>query len=166
MSTSMNPFHTTDPWEVQTETIFGPGNYVVTIQDAQGGTSSGGHPQIELKLVNDQGAIRDWLVITDAAIGKVVALCNATGLPLPEDDDLEPGEHLRLKQVYIDRLVGLKTGVVVRDEPDYKDPTRMRSRVQGYVDPSRIDVGSDATPQGSAASFSHPQPKPNEDLPF
>jgi hypothetical protein len=171
-----NPFQTAEAWDVSTETILGPGNHIVQITDCEIGTSSGAsgggrHPQIELKLSNPKGTIRDWLVVTESSIGKVVALANAAGVPLPDDDDIDPDESLRLKQVYLDRYVGQKVGIVVREEPDYKDPTRMRSRVQGYVDVDRIKESdfstSDVTSAGATAAFAAPRPTTSEkELPF
>lgn len=145
-----NPFRNTEPWEVSTETILGPGNYIVTIIEAEDGTSSGGHPQVSLLLKNDQGQIRAWQVITDASIGQIVALAQSAGIELPGDEDIVEG--LRLRQAYYDRLIGKQVGIVVREEPSWKDPTKMRSTVAGYVEPAKI-TGSDATPQGAADQF-------------
>jgi hypothetical protein len=156
-----NPFQEAEAWDVSTEKILGEGNHIVDIKDAQMGTSSGGHPQIELQLGNIDGEIRDWLVITDASVGKVVSLAQAAGVALPEDDDIEKG--LTLKQVYVDRFVGRQVGIVVRMEKSFKDETREISRVQGYVDPARIK-GSDVPNGGNA--FRHPKPKPAADVPF
>lgn len=152
-----NAFHNTEAWEVSTERILGEGNHIVDIKDAHMSTSSGGHPQIELEFGNTEGKIRDWLVITDASIGKVVQLVQSVGMALPEDDDIEGG--LRLKQVYVDRLVGHKVGIVVRDEPSYKDPEKTISRVQGYVDPARLK-GSDVPSNGNA--YRHPAPQADD----
>jgi len=162
-----NPFRTTDAWEVQTERLLGEGNHVVNITVAEDGTSSGRHPQIELQLANGDGEIRDWLVITPASVGKVVALAQAAGIDLPTDDDIADSDTLRLKQEYIDRLHGKVVGAVVRNEPSFKDPSRMIPRVQGYVAPEKIKP-SDVTPAGAADPFkSQPSAPAAEDkIPF
>jgi len=152
-----NPFQTAEVWDVSTEKILGEGNHIVDIKDAEVGTSSGGHPEIRLQLANIDGEIRDWLVITDATVGKVVALAQSAQVALPEDDDIEDG--LQLKQVYVDRFVGRQVGIVVRMEKSFKDETKEGARVQGYVDPARIK-GSDVPGNGNA--FKHPQAKPDD----
>jgi hypothetical protein len=154
-----NIFKSTEAWDVSTERILGEGNHVVEIKDARVGTSSGGHPQIELQLGNSEGEIRDWLVITQASIGKVVALAQSADMALPDDDEIE-GDGLRLKQVYVDRFVGRQVGIVVRDEPSYKDPDKTVSKVQGYVEPARLK-GSDV-PDANGNAFRHPAPKPDD----
>jgi hypothetical protein len=156
-----NPFQSTEPWEVSLDRMLPPGNHVVDIAEAQDGTSSNDNPQIELRLANAEGAIRDWLVITEGTVSKIVALAQAAGVPLPEDDDLaEPGISLRLKQSWIDKLFNKKVGIVIREEPDYKDPTKTRSRVQGYVNYKRV-LGSTA-PNGAHTAAA----KPTDDIPF
>jgi len=163
-----NPFQTTDPWEVSLDRMLPAGNHVVDIAEAEDDTSSNNNPQLKLKLANGDGAIRDWLTITEGTVSKVVALAQAAGIRLPEDDDLaEPGVSLRLKQSWIDLLFNKRVGIVVRDEESNKvDPNTggfiMRPRVQGYVDWTRI-AKSDI-PNGS--SFQAGQSKPKTDIPF
>jgi hypothetical protein len=160
-----NPFRSTEPWEVSTETILGPGNHVVTIVEAEDGTSSGGHPQVSLLLKNREGQIRAWQVITDASIGQIVALAQSAGIQLPGDEDIVEG--LRLRQSYYDRLIGKQVGIVVREEPSWKDPTKMRSTVAGYVDPAKVQ-DSDVTPQGAADQFAGAAraSRSDDDMPF
>lgn len=156
-----NPFQTAEAWDVSTEKILGEGNHIVEIKDAEVGFSSNNNPQIMLQMANTEGEIRDWLVITEASVGKVVALANSAKVDLPTDEDIEEG--LKLKQVYVDRFVGKQVGIVVRLEPSFKDPSKNISRVQGYVDPMRIK-GSDV-PNGNAFQ-PQPKPKPTADVPF
>jgi len=92
------------------------------------------HFEIRLKLANQQGTIRDWLVITENSVGKVVALANAARVDLPSDADVVDTAKLALSQGYVDQFIGKSVGVVIRNETDYKDPTQERPRVQGYVD--------------------------------
>lgn len=138
-----NPFQTTDPWDVSLDSVLPPGNHVVKIVEAEGGTSSGQHPEIRMKMQNAQGVIRDWLQITQGTISKVVGLAQAVGIDVPGDGDYDP-ETLRVSDEWIYRLVGRQVGVVLREEPAYDketgrtDPTKTRTRVQGYVTPQRI----------------------------
>src|SRR5262245_33282220 len=99
-----NPFAGADPWEVSTERLLPDGNHVVQIVNAEMGQSTNRHPQIELQFRNPNGEIRDWLVITEATVGKVVALCHATGVPLPTEEDIEGGHGMVLKQAYVDNF--------------------------------------------------------------
>jgi len=166
--TASNPFASAEAWEVSTERILGDGNHVVKITGAEDGSSSGGHPQIELQLANDQGEIRDWMVITKASVGKVVSLATAAGVEIPSEDDIADTSTLRLKQAWIDKLVGKTVGIVVRDEPSFKDPKRMISRVQGYVTPDRIKgyKDSDVTGAGDADPFASVKSKVDPEMPF
>lgn len=163
-----NAFTSAEAWEPQLEQILGPGNHLVTIIEAEDDTSSGGHPQINLLFRNPQGQIRDWRTVTDASVGAVVALAQSAHIDLPTDEDIVEG--LRLKQSYLDQLIGKSIGIVVREEPSWKDPTKMRSVVQGYVSAERLK-DSDATPVGAADAFAHATPNANananaKDLPF
>ena len=157
-----NPFQTTDPWEVSLDTMLPVGNHVVDIAEATDGTSSKSNPQIELRLANGDGAIRDWLVITEGTVSKVVALAQAAGIALPSDDDLaEPGQSLRLKQSWIDQLYNKRVGIVVRNEEYLGEE---RPRVKGYVDWRRI-AGSDV-PNGSAFAKPASSKASEKDIPF
>ena len=150
--TENNPFASEDAWEVSTDTILPAGDYVLDVLEAESGLSSGNYPQVELKLGNDQGTIRDWVVITQNSIGRVVQLTDALGLDRPGDGEFN-AETLALSDAYIAKMVGRRVGVVVRSEPDYNDPTKTRDRVKGYVKPEAIGA-SDATSPGDALAFS------------
>lgn len=158
---STNPFASAEPWEVSTERILPEGNHVVRIEEASGGTSSGQHPQIELRFVNEAGSIRDWLVITQATVGKVVSLAQATGVGVPGDDDVD---GLRVRDEWIYRLVGKTVGIVVREEPDNRDPSKTRTRVQGYVDPSRIKDSQQ--PSNGSSTYGQAPAESKRDIPF
>ena len=160
-----NPFQQAEPWEVSLDTLLPAGNHVVTIVEATTGTSSGGHFQIELRLENPQGAIRDWMVITPNSAGKVVSLANAAHVDLPEDEDVTDTARLVLSDSYVGRFVGQQVGVVIREEPDYQDPSKTRLRVQGYVDKDRVKPSSDVTPSAMTSSF-RPAKAPNVEVPF
>jgi hypothetical protein len=164
---SPSPFEQADAWEVQTERILPDGNHIVTIEEANNGRSRNQHPQIELKLANPEGSIRDWLVITESTVGKVVQLAQAAGVDVPGEDDIQQG--LQLKDEWVFRLSGKTVGVVVREEPDNRPDHygESRPRVQGYVEPARIKP-SDVTHPAAARQFANasgPQPG-NRDIPF
>jgi hypothetical protein len=155
-------FQNTDPWEASTGTMLPVGNHVCEIREIDGtGTSSGGYPQIELKVANADGEIRDWIVITPATVGKVVQLTDAVGIPRPDPaTDFDP-ETGRLSSSYLDQAWSKQVGVVVRDEDDVKNPGQKRRRVQGYVPKDKI-AESDATPAGAGREFSPPPGAPNQ----
>jgi hypothetical protein len=144
-----NPFATEKAWNVsEGGGILPAGEHVVQIVDVEGdGNSSGGYPQIVVNAGNDEGTIRDWIVVIPSTIGKVVQLTDAAGLDRPSDAQVDAdGAGYRLDPRYLDKLVGKQVGVVVRDEPDRQDPTRTRQRVAGWVPVGAVkksDVASD-----------------------
>lgn len=168
MSTNQttNPFAEAEAWSVSLDALLPKGNHRVKIDSCEDdGTSSGGHPQIKVIMSNAQGKTTDWMVL-DPTAGprKLVGLAEAAGVARPTEDDLT-GEGLRLKPSYLDRFVGKEVGVVLREEPDLKDPTKMRVRVQGYAEASRINApASDVPSTGFEPGFS--ARTPDEDLPF
>jgi hypothetical protein len=163
MSFDFNP---TDAWaEPSLERILGEGNHICDVVSLEDGTSSGGHPQIAAQFRNQDGEIRDWLVITPNTFGKITSFILALGVeqanyPKPDDDfDSSTG---RFKQEYLDALVKMhrKVGLVVRNEDDPRniDPSTMqprkRARVKGYVHPDRItERQSDVTGPTDSAQF-------------
>ena len=164
---SENPFRSADAWEPSLDTLLPAGNHVVTIEEIAKGVSTNHYQQLELRLSNADGAIRDWLTITPQSAGKVVALANAAMIDLPEDTDIVDTATLELSEEYVKRFDGRTVGVVIREEPDYKDPSQTRLRVQGYVDPARIKEHSDVTSPGSAGAFKqNSSRKADEKIPF
>ncbi len=116
-----------------------PGSHNVYVATADEGTSSGGHPQIELEFFTDDGtgSIRDWLVLSPAAYGKAKALLNAVGITSDSEEfELEASD-----------LIGRKLEIIVGEEPDYNDPAKMRRRVQAYK--ALSDVPGDTSGLGS-----------------
>lgn len=169
-------FASTERWETSVDTILPAGNYVATITEAQDGTSSGGYPQIELRFEDDegQGAIRDWLAITEGTFGKVKALAEATGV-IPNDTEAQhfADNNGRAAKTWLRKLIGKKLGIIVRDEADYKDPTKTRQRVQGYVEVDRVKgrtgpaAPSETTPGNQAVLPPNGgQQKADVDIPF
>lgn len=147
--TATNPFATEEAWDVNTGTFLGIGDHVCEVREIDGtGNSSGNHPQIEVKVANGDGEIRDWIVVIPSTIGKVIQLTDACGLRRPNDEEVVPeGTGFRLADAYLQQLVGKRVGVIVRGEPDRNDPQRIRERVKGYVDAGKI-AASDVTPSG------------------
>ena len=102
-----------------------PGDYTVRVADASEGTSSGGHPQIELTSVVVDGEyegaeVYDWIVAIESTKGKVRQLVDAFNVEVV-DGELE-----------IAKLIGRCAIVAMRNEPKRDDPTQMVCRPQGY----------------------------------
>lgn len=132
--------------------LLGPGAHIVTIESVVESTSSGGHPQIEIDFAADDGggSIRDWLVVIPKTYGKVKSLIEAAGLKIEGDEwAFEPNT-----------LVNRRLRIRVGDEPDFKDPSKTRARVQSYEQlPTDVPGGNGGAPQPAAASD-------DSDLPF
>jgi hypothetical protein len=162
-----NPFATEQAWSVSegTGSILPEGDHVVEILSCEGsGTSSGGYPQLELQVGNADGQIRDWIVVIPSTIGKVVQLTDAAGLERPNEAQvLSEGPGYRLDPKYLDQLVGRQVGVLVRQEPDRNDPTRMRDRVKGYV--TAGSIAKSDIPQDPSIPAS-PSVVDDDDIPF
>jgi hypothetical protein len=139
-----NPFKDAEAWDVNDSTILGEGDYVLNVDSIDGtGNSSGGYPQIEIQMSNSAGSLRDWIVVTQSSIGRVVAFTDAVGLPRPTDEQIQDtGDGFRLAKAYLDQALSKKVGVVARDEPDYKDPSKRRTRIAGYRKPGGITPGA------------------------
>jgi len=175
MSFTFNP---SEKWDVSTDasTLLPAGNHVCEIVAIEAGerTSSGDNPEIEVKVANDQGDIRDWIRIVPprgqkkGTFGQFIALVLAAGVP--EADWPKPGEDFdgntgRVTQKYADKLLGRKVGVVVRPRQDKPDQVE----VKGYVLPSEItdDMPADSrglpnVPVGAGAGNSNV----DDDIPF
>lgn len=152
-----------EAWETSTDVMLPVGNHIVTIVDPIPGMSSSDNPEIQLRVENDRGAMRDWLQITDKSIGKIVQLFDAAGVDRPGEGEFDEATGA-LTAACINRLNGKKVGVVIREEQDNRDPTKMRSRIKGYVEPSRVnekesDVPSGGVPATAGSSRS-------DDIPF
>lgn len=141
---------TVEPWKAGS--MPPPGNYTARIDEAVEGQSSGGYDQLELSWTvvggeYDGAEIREWLVVTDTTRGKVVALLQAVGIEIPSGD-------FELK---VDDLAGKTAEIIVRKEPSYKDPSKMRTVVAGHREapntPVSVSNGSDVTPDTSDLPF-------------
>jgi len=154
-----------EAWKVQDQ-LLPIGDHVVTIINPMSGDSSGGFPQVELRVENELGSLRDWLVITPNTIGKVVMVFDAAGVDRPQDGEFDP-ETGKLTDACVDRLHNRKVGVIVREEPDNRDPTKMRRRIMGYTDVAQItsDIPADTAGLPTAPSSSRPADE-DERVPF
>jgi hypothetical protein len=131
-----NPFAEAEAWDVSGGQILSarPEPYLCTIESVDGtASSSRGNPQIDVKLVANEGSITDWVVVLPQTLGRVVQLTDAVGLPRPKDEEVAPdGEGFRLHPQYLASMVGKQVGVFVNAERDQMDPTKMRDRVRSY----------------------------------
>jgi hypothetical protein len=136
------------------------GNYVVTISELQNTESSGGYPMLKLTLDNEQGRQWDNLVISpnEFSVARLLGLVDSAGLSRPDASagEIDPATG-KLDDRYVDKLLGRKVGVIVRDEEDNRPDHfgEVRPRVKGYVAP---DVLTDATtgPLGGSTAQSNP----------
>lgn len=147
-----NPFASEEAWEVWSG-FLPAGDHICNVREIDGsGTSSGGHPQVEIKVGNGQGEIRDWIVVIPKTIGKVVQFTDSVGLDRPTDEQVVPdGTGFRLAPGYLAKAVDREVGVLVRSEADRLDPSKTRERIQGYCEPSKI-APSDVTPSSYTSS--------------
>ena len=128
-----------------------PGSYTARIDDAGEGQSKNGYPQLTINWTvvggdYDGAEITDWLTITEATRGKVVALLNATGVEITDGDfELNPAD-----------LKGRKAQIVCRAEPSYKDPSKTVTKVAGYK--AAPDGGAPATNGNSSGDHEAPLP--------
>jgi hypothetical protein len=108
------------------------GSHVVEIRRAEGGDSPDGHPQVELVLGNEDGAVIDRVAISPRSIGRIVSLIDAAGLPRPQGDDVADAGAGRLSAAYVARLVGRRVTIVVRRATDPESPTQETATVVSY----------------------------------
>jgi hypothetical protein len=152
---SDNPFASASAWDVRTGQMLPAGRHVCEVYEIEGGgNSSGGYPQIELKVGNADGEMRDWIVVLPSTIGKVVQLTDAVGIDKPTDDQVRrDGQGFRIDAKYLDQMYGKKVGVIVAPQPDNRNPGQYRDRIVGYVPASQI-AQSDVTSASDTAAFS------------
>lgn len=117
--------------------MLSPGYHLVQIASAVEGTSSGGYDQVEFEFTSPRGNIRDWLVFAPAkkagevpfALKRARAILDAVGIEAQGGDWAFPTTQ----------LIGKKLTIFVGEEPDSRDPSKMRRRVQGYEPPREVD---------------------------
>jgi hypothetical protein len=158
-----NPFESSESWDVSTERYIGVGNHVAKIIEVGDETSSNNRPKLVLKFENRDGTIRAWEPYHAAFLEKIVALYDAAGIDRPREGEFDPNDECRLNAAARQRLMNQWVGIVVRDEPSFKDPSKSYATVQGYVTPATLgaDVPIDRVPQSTAAGAYG-----DDDIPF
>jgi hypothetical protein len=167
-----------EAWDVSTDQFLGVGTHLITVVEADKGWTKGDSfkapkPQIEIKVQNDQGTRRDWIVITPKTVGKVVQIFDATGAQRPQQGEFNP-ETGELTEECVARLRGRKCGVVIRLETSLKDPMKEEPRIAGYIESQRVtdDIPADtrglpsADPAQQAPSASRPPSENKSSIPF
>lgn len=108
------------------------GRHLCRCTEAEDGKSSGGH--FELQLVweaiqgeAEGGRIQDWVQVTDATLGKVVQLMQATGLTIPQGQFSLTAEPFKGRTAYIIVREGTKPdGSPKVEVAAYDPPETMR----------------------------------------
>jgi len=121
-----------------------PRKHLVRVLEAVEGESSGGYPQIAVLWGNDEGQIRDWVVvkpednISQGTFGKVVAIYNALGLEVPS------GKNATIKsEDWLDQRAVITVGLEKDRKGDFRD------RVQAY-EPATSDVPAPSMGSGGS----------------
>jgi hypothetical protein len=155
-----NPFATAEAWSPGGSILTARKEpYLCTIREIEQGTSSGNYPQLTVRFGNEEGEITDWIVTK--AVGKVVALAESAGVGRPNDQQVRPeGEGFVFHPDWIKSFEGKQIGVVVRQERDRTDPTRMRDRVAGYTTPDKAQGPSAGGGAGSWTGGAQPTSAP------
>jgi hypothetical protein len=167
--TQDNPFAQAETWSVGGD-FLPRGDHAVEVTSAELGRSTNNYPQVLIQVGNEQGSIKDWIVVIPSTLGKVVQLTEALGIGRPQPGQFKQvnGEIL-FEDAYVQSWVGKKVGVRVgaRNNDQSKD------EVKGYfpVDRVKATPASDATSEADSALFQHEQPhKPqnavDDDIPF
>jgi hypothetical protein len=124
-------FEEAPSWDVSQGTFLGEGNHVVEVKEAGRSLSKNGGPQIALVIGNNLGEKKDWLTYSEKnGVSKVATLFRAAGVQLLNADVEEDGQIAEAK---VQQLIGKKVGAVLRNEPSFKDPTKVYAEVQGYL---------------------------------
>lgn len=119
--------------------ILPPGKHTCRITEARESLSSGGHTQLEMVWAATGGEnagleIREWLVVIDRTLGKVKAFLDAVGYQIPQGSF----------SLDVSQLVGKTATILVQEEPDRMDSTKVRSRVKAH-EPAHPETGGDWT---------------------
>ena len=149
------------------------GKHVVTIKEVNGaGTSSGGYPEIDLRVENGDGYQKDRLYVTpkEFSIAKIMGLIVAAGIRKPASADVDVTDG-RLSPAYLSLLEGKKVGIVVDDEEDSRGEVdertgkvKMWPRVKGYVPADTVDADVPIDQSGLGAQGF--QAASDDDIPF
>jgi hypothetical protein len=129
--------------------VLPPGWHDIRVAEVSEGTSSGGHPQAELKMENPEGSIRDWVTVTAESLGRVKQVLEAFGIEIPEGKFAMDWAQ----------LAGCSARIFVAEEQKNDGSGQMRSTVKAY-EPST--VGSSSAP----AAAGNGTTEKDEALPF
>lgn len=127
----------------------------VTVEEAEAGKSSGGHPQVAFKFASsDGGGIRDWLTFAPKAMGRVKLALDALGVNTSVEFNLNPAA-----------LIGRACDIYITEEADRNDPDVKRKRVTSYrrADGSAPEADPITSGDPLAASTAGSS---NDDIPF
>lgn len=156
-----NPYEGGTPWETRTGRLLEDGDFVVTIQEAEDGTSQSQKPIIKIRFANEQGSIGHRLPYSGEFPDKLLAIAKAAGVPYPKDGEFDPDDHFRVTPQWISRLVNKRVGIVVRPELNERD-NKTYQAVKGYVRPEEISGGQ----AQASASKSSSSGSSDDDIPF
>lgn len=133
-----------------------PGRHLCTLDQVAEGTSSGGHPQIEVTMVVAAGAhigcsARDWIVVTDNSLGRVRQFLEAAGVEINE------GEF----EIPFGALLGRKVTVLARQ--GHKPDGSEKLEIAAYMSPDAAgaDVPVDDLPGEPVGAGAR-----DDDIPF
>jgi hypothetical protein len=155
-------FSNEERWDPTSALLIDVGNWVATIKEADTGKSSGGYPQIELRVVKGDSSLRAWVVITPASLGKVVQLTDAAGLPNPGSVDVESDEF----KAYVKQLEGKQVGIIVRDVPRNDDPSRLKRSIEAFCTPAEVPQADADVPADTSGLVGSGTAKQDDDIPF
>jgi hypothetical protein len=144
--------------------VLKPGRHVVTVAEAQIKTSRSNGAILELKLTNQEGAIRHWINVhvpnseqaTRIGREQLKALLVHGGHPNPDN----PGG--------VEKIRGLTVGVSVGSDTytDKDGNERTGSKVKGFFDPSEVTGKSNKQAPSSSQGGGDGFDDMKDDIPF
>jgi hypothetical protein len=162
--TTTNPFAEAEVWSVGGD-FLPRGDHTAKVMDVEKGRSTNGYPQVMVQVGNEQGSIRDWIVVIQSTLGKVVQLTEALGLGRPQPGQFnEVNGEIILSDAYVNSWKGRDVGVRVGQRNN--DPSK--DEVKGYFSA----VKQSDVPGASQGEFQvdggqrKPQSAVDDDLPF
>lgn len=133
-------FNNLQAFDALSDSLLGVGDHLVTIDSAEAGTNDKGNLELKVEAHNSLGKRSDWIYYgSEFGQRKVVALCQATGVRLPAENDWNHAGELT--EAYCELFVGKQGVMVVRDEV-YNGKTSPKAK--GWVHPSQINTDTPA----------------------
>jgi hypothetical protein len=130
-----------------------PGTYRMTAGEITRETSSNQNPQVKVEWSVAAGQYRgaeqrDYITITERALGRVVQVLEAAGIQTPQQ---EFESYEQMADWLAGALKGATVDAVVRLKPDRKDPSKEWPEIVGYKRPLEgSDVPADGPSNGAA----------------